>query len=655
MTTQELSTSLDLQAFVEAGAIAELDLHLARTLARLGGETDARVLLAVALASRAPGRAHICTDLTRLNQQEATEPALPWPPLPAWQTALAGSPLVSDGNRAGLPRPMVLDGTRVYLQRYWRYQERLLAALQQRAAQTCADIDRALLRDGIQRLFPQEQQATGQVPRQVVGALMAVLRRLTVISGGPGTGKTTTVKRILALLLEQDDAARSHSEHARPPLRIGLAAPTGKAASRMVEALSEGLERLDTAQSVKDRMPREASTLHKLLGYQRRSPSRFRHDANNPLAVDVLVVDEASMVDFAMMTRLVEAVPAHARLVLLGDRDQLASVEAGAVLADICGEGGALRLSALFARELADLLGQTVAHDGGPDLAAGIGDCMVQLDHFYRFGAQSGIGTAARTVIGLLDGDLPPGTRAVEERRADRVLALLGGKTEPAFPDVDWALPTPDGLGEAIRPAIVTHYGHIVAAAQAGQPAEALQRLGELGVLCAHRSGPLGVAGVNVQVESWLAEAGHIPPRPQRQAWYAGQPLLVTENDYALGLMNGEVGVVARDPDAELALRAFFSDGRGGIRAVPLARLPQHVTNFAMTIHKSQGSQYRHVIVVLPARPSPIVTRELLYTGLTRASDHATVVGPAEVIRVAVATRVQRASGLGEKLWGMGE
>lgn len=645
-------TTLDLQAFVDAGAIAALDLHLAKTLARLGGESDARVLLAVALASRAPGRAHICTDLVRLANQEMAEPPLPWPTLQGWQAVLAASPLVSQGSQSGSPRPVVLDGTRLYLQRYWRYQERLLAALQQRAAQTCPDVDRQLLRAGIQRLFPQEQLPAGKVSRQTVGALMAVLRRLTVISGGPGTGKTTTVKRILALLLEQDDAARRASPRPRPPLRIALAAPTGKAASRMVEALAEGLDELDTAQSVKDRMPREASTLHKLLGYQRRSPSRFRHDAKNPLPIDVLVVDEASMVDFAMMTRLVEAVPPHARLVLLGDRDQLASVEAGAVLADICGEGGALRLSAPFARELEDLLGRDVPHDGAADLAPGICDCMVQLDHFYRFGAESGIGTTARTVIGMLDGNLPSGPRPVEERRADRVLALLGGKTEPAFPDVDCALPTADGLGEAMRAAIVTHYGHIVAEAQAGRPAQALQRLGELCVLCAHRSGPLGVAGVNAQVESWLADAGHIPARAQRQAWYAGQPLLVTENDYAIDLMNGEVGVVARDPDADLRLRAFFADGRGDIRAIPLARLPQHVTNFAMTIHKSQGSQYRHAIVVLPARASPIVTRELLYTGLTRASHRATVIGPAEVIRVAVATRVQRASGLGEKLWG---
>jgi exodeoxyribonuclease V alpha subunit len=180
-----------------------------------------------------------------------------------------------------------------------------------------------------------------------------------------------------------------------------------------------------------------------------------------------------------------------------------------------------------------------------------------------------------------------------------------------------------------------------------------MERLGDLCVLCAHRSGPLGVAGVNAQVEAWLSEGESpvIPKRADRLGWYAGQPLLVTENDHAAGLMNGEVGVVAREPEPGGALRAYFSDGRGGLRKLPLARLPQHVTHFAMTIHKSQGSQYRHAIVVLPQQPSPIVTRELLYTGLTRASAQATVIGPVEVIRAAVATRVQRASGLGEKLW----
>lgn len=647
--------SLDLRDFLASGAIAELDVHLARTLGRLGAEADPRVLLAVALASRAPGRAHICTDLAQLEAQEKGATEATWPQLDEWLQVLRCSPLVGTGEPDEAPRPLILDGTRLYLQRYWAYQQRLLAALQRRATAPGVAVDRALLRQGLGRLFPEQQRSAGGPPRQAIGALMAVLRRLTVISGGPGTGKTTTVKGILALLLEQDQAARAAGSD-RPPLRIALAAPTGKAAARMVEALTQGLDALPTTPEVRERMPREASTLHKLLGFQRRSPSRFRHDARNPLPVDVLVVDEASMVDFAMMTRLVEAVPETARLVLLGDRDQLASVEAGAVLADICGEGGALRLSQAFAHELEDILGRPIAHEGRHGLPAGIWDCMVQLDHFYRFGADTGIGTAARTVIGMLDRDLEPGPRPVADRRAERVLALLGRRTQPRFEDVHHAVPEDGTLTGAVRQAILQHYAGIVRAASEGRPAEALERLGDLCVLCAHRVGPLGVAGVNAQVEDWLAagEPGVIPKRSERQGWYAGQPLLVTENDYGAGLMNGEVGVVAREPGPDGALRAWFGDGRGGVRPVPLARLPQHVTNFAMTIHKSQGSQYRHAIVVLPQRPSPIVTRELLYTGLTRASAQATIIGPPEVIRAAVATRVQRASGLGDKLWSMG-
>ena len=692
-----VSTHTGLAPWLAAGIVGTLDVQVAHTLARLaygsirnqdenrhvgpGIAGDDPVLLGVALACRAPGQDHICVDLAHLVQTPPQGQPLPdalpplaWPPLADWLQALRASPLVAvdppqTGPETDAPRPVVLDGNRLYLRRYWQYQQRLCAALLQRATTTRPDVDRAVLAEGVARLFPAAKRPPGAVgqaiDRQAVGAVMAVLRGLTVITGGPGTGKTTTIQRILALLIEQH-AARTRGQAARPPLRIALAAPTGKAANRMVEALGQRLDELDVAPEVRAQLPTEASTLHRLLGTQRRSPSRFRHDALNPLPFDVVVVDEASMVDFALMTKLVEAVPPHARLLLLGDRNQLASVAAGAVLADICADdatpaagAGPLRFSAAFAADLADILGEPVADAGAADLGPGIWDCMVQLTWFYRFGSDSGIGTVARTVIGMADEPDRPATAAT---RSERVVQLLSGQTAHPFNDIHLHTCRGDTLDGQVRRDIRNHFATVIQAARDGQPRLALDRIGDMGVLCAHRNGRFGVAEVNAQIESWLAEGDSplVPPGKDRKTWYAGQPILVRENDYGVGLMNGDVGVIAHDAQAsqptegQPPLRAFFADGPMGVRSLPLTRLPACATNYAMTIHKSQGSQYQHVFVVLPAKPSPIVTRELVYTGLTRASLRVTVVAPVEVLRHAVATRVTRASGLAEKLWRHG-
>jgi exodeoxyribonuclease V alpha subunit len=666
-------TAFALQDFQTAGAVGPLDAQVARALARIGGETDPLVLLGAALACRAPQRGHICADLTEIvagpvvdrddddveHVEAPTDPApLAWPELQEWLVALQQSPLVhvADGTapqQDAPPRPLVLDGHRLFLRRYARYQDRLLQALLHRATAEVPGIDTDLLRQGLHRLFPAHPDLAGRLDRQRVAAAMAVLRRLTVVSGGPGTGKTSTVKKILALLLEQDEQART-LDPTRPQLRIALAAPTGKAATRLRESLVEDLDTLETTPQVQRQLTDlQAYTLHKLLGFQRRTPWQFKHHAGLPLPHDVVVVDEASMVDFALMTKLVEAVPTHARLVLLGDRDQLASVEAGAVLADLCGDDRDLHLSAGFAAQLGGLVGVAV-----PAAAAfsGLGDCLVHLDHFYRFGRDSGIGTAARTLVGALDGELGGDTaQPIERRRADRILDLFGAGTPPGRADLTWLQPQEDRMPPAILATVVTHYQQVRELALAGRVPEALAALRGLCVLCAHRQGELGVQGVNQRVEAALldrapAGGGGHGRAPAVRAPYAGRPILVRENDYTMGLMNGDLGIVAHDPGRDGELRAFFPDGDGTVRSLPLVRLPAHDTNFAMTIHKSQGSQVDHAVVVLPSSASAILTRELLYTGLTRAQRHVTVVATAQAVRRAAAARVQRASGLAEKL-----
>jgi exodeoxyribonuclease V alpha subunit len=475
---------------------------------------------------------------------------------------------------------------------------------------------------------------------QLVAAAVAALRGLTVITGGPGTGKTTTVIRLLALLVDQ--ALREEKE-----LRIALAAPTGKAAARMAESVRLGkahevMRRLrdDTL----ERIPETASTLHRLLGYQTREPTQFRHHAGNLLPLDVLVVDEASMIPLSLMAKLVAAVPRRARLVLIGDRDQLASVEAGAVLGDICpaaggggGGGGGVKFTSGFAARLAELGAPLpdglVAPAAGPAPPA-LSDCIVHLTRGYRFDAQGGIGRLAAEV---------------KAGRHGKALALLreaggagSGGGQLALVDSD----DPAQLRGALERVVLDAYEPV----PPGAPeAAALESLGRLCVLCAHRRGPLGSARLNLDIERWLTAAGKIDARGE---WYAGRPVIVTENDYQVGLFNGDIGVTLPSKGSPDGFRVVFPCADSpGFRAFSPGRLPPHETVFAMTVHKSQGSEFDRVVLVLPPRASRILTRELFYTGLTRAREHLTVVGPARVIRDGIEERIRRASGLGEILW----
>jgi exodeoxyribonuclease V alpha subunit len=620
------SASGALRAFNQAGVLAAADVHVALRLARLAGEHDEPTLLAAALAVRAPRLGSVCVNLATIGATAATDldqpvdlQALPWPEPEAWIGSLASSPLVAAGEEGGQDRPLRLVGATLYLDRYWR-DERAVAADLLARNEAADDVDEDVLADGLARLFDGEEPDL-----QRLAAATSALRRLAVVGGGPGTGKTTTVTRILALLDEQAAAADA------PPPLVALAAPTGKAAARLEEAAHEEAARLPLSEQERTRLLElRASTIHRLLGWRPGNTNRFRHDHRNQLPHDVVVVDETSMVSLSITARLLEAVRRDARLVLVGDPRQLASVEAGAVLGDLVGPAADTLLMREAARaRLARVAGQSVPATE-PPAGVEIGDGIVVLRRVHRFaGAIADLAEAVR------GGD------------ADATLAVLSaGHGDVRWLDVDIAAPDAREALRPVRETAVAAGRRIVEAARAGDAAAAIAALGAFRILCAHRRGPYGVATWNTVIESWLA---HELDRFAEDAWYIGRPLLVTENDYSLRLYNGDTGViVARDHGRKTAV----FERQGGLVEISPTRLDAVDTVHALTIHKSQGSQVDAVVVLLPDPNSRILTRELLYTAVTRARHSVILCGTEESIRAALERPVAHASGLAARLWG---
>jgi exodeoxyribonuclease V alpha subunit len=577
-----------LREFNEAGLLTPADVHVATRLTELANEADDWVALATALAVRGPRLGHVYVDIATVRDTatvDTEEPvdltALPWPPADAWVERLAQSSLVAVGEDGDPDRPLRLVGTALYLDRYWREERQVAIDLLTVRDGPPVDVDDALLTDGLTRLFQGDEPDN----RQRVAAETAVRSRFAVVAGGPGTGKTTTVARILALHFEQSTD---------PPL-VALAAPTGKASARLTEAVHEEAAKLDISEDTRTRLlALDASTLHRLLGWRPGTHSRFRHDRTNRLPHDVVIVDETSMVSLSLMARLVESVRADARLILVGDPGQLTSIEAGAVLGDIVGPA----------------IDEVDTKNG-----------IVVLDRVHRFG-----GAISRVAEAIRHGD------------ADATIEALADVTwipiDPAVPDAQSQLgPVHDGAIECFRA--------VTDAAQAGEAAEAIEALSTFRVLCAHRRGPHGVTGWTSRIETWLAH--ELDGFGTEGDWYTGRPLLVTENDYGLGLYNGDTGVVVASRDGHLT--AAF-ERRGEIAAFSPTRLAAVDTVYAMTVHKSQGSQFDTAAVILPDPTSPILTRELLYTAVTRARRRLILVGTEEAVRDAVARPVARASGL---------
>jgi len=515
--------------------------------------------------------------------------------------------------------PLILDQQdRVYLHRYFDYECRLARCLAERGNFADATISpevTALLHD----LFPENTLAPGP-DWQKLAAGMALLGNLSIISGGPGTGKTTTVVNLLACLLAHN-----------PDCRIALAAPTGKAAARMIEAIRLRAAHLPAA--LQARLPTESFTLHRLLGVTPEA-GEFRHHAENRLPIDALVVDEASMLDLALATKLFEAVPRSARIILLGDKDQLAAVESGAVFSELSADPG---LSLPRRAQLAELFATPLAAIQAPKPSAisGLSDCVIWLTQNFRFASDSGIGQLAAEINA---GD------------ASAAINRLRAGADPLLNWIDDAARMPSELAMA---EIYAGYADYLAVVRDGVgnnvPAEAFHAFGRFRCLCAVREGPRGVVAINRMVEAWFRNPlAHRFDLDEGSPWYPGRPVMVLRNDYVLKLFNGDIGIVL--PDAQGTLMVWFPDPTDGYRAIALVRLPEHETAFAMTVHKSQGSEFDAVMVLLPVEPNRVLTRELIYTAVTRARTCMTLVSSANVLEHAIKATTPRHSGLAARL-----
>ena len=562
------------------GSLRAVDFHFGRLLGRYALVDARAVSVAAALVSRAVGAGHTALDLAALGGAQ-DDFSLP--------QAIDGAALCACLRRetvvcSEVPNetqtPLLIDGDRLYLQRYWRYEQQLSKRVSTLIGDH-SELDEQS-REALDALFPRSEAGPD---RQKLAVAIALTRSMSIITGGPGTGKTTTVARLLTLLA------------GRQPLQLGLAAPTGKAAARLSESLWQQLGLLQQQGMLSDvvrrQIPEQAMTLHRLLG-ARPGQSKYRYRADNPLPLDVLVVDEASMIDLSLMHALFDALPAHCRLILLGDRDQLCAVEAGNVFGELCCDAG--RISAARALELRQWLGEDLEPD---PKATPLSDAIGVLTHSYRFAASGGIGQLAEAV-----------------NRGD--IVKVRSCLAEAGDELDTLTYAEDDMKKAIGEAARAYAPYLLALQQGAPDDDVLGLRARFQLLCALREGPQGVSGINQAIESELSRQGLI--RVGR-AHYPGRPVLVTRNDNALKLYNGDLGVLLPDDDDKLW--ACFVQPTGTVLRVAATRLPEHDTAFAMTVHKSQGSEFDHVMLLIPgpgsAARAGLIRRELLYTGITRA------------------------------------
>ena len=682
-----------LTTLLASDAFSPLDRHFADLIRRLSGSDQPALTLAAALVSRRLADGHPCLSLDEVAGQSLVQSSaapVVCPPRAEWEATLLASPVA---GRPGKTRPLILDTAgRLYLHRYWTYEQTVAEQIRRRVVgqasrlsptssqklgapasgpaycelpdgssraggrrsglsapakgpsptdagdrrDACPTLDAESLRSCLDRLFPAD--ASGQPSGQKVAAFMAARQRFCVITGGPGTGKTWTVARLLALLLEQPGAAN---------LRVRLAAPTGKAVARLQESLASALAGLDCPDAVKTRLQAKdlTTTLHRLLGTIPNSV-KFRHNADHPLPVDVLVVDETSMVSLPLMARLLAALPPAARLILVGDKDQLSPVDPGNVLGDLCQAAAINGFSETFRADYERCGGEALPVATEAGTSGTLLDCVVQLGKNYRSGE-----TAALHAV----------SAAVNAGDATRAGDLLREFTA-ASGAVAWQpLPAPGQLEDALRTTVISHYGPVLQAASA---TEALRALGRFRILCAVREGPYGTIAVNRLVEQILGEEGFTTPEAIQRGSYAGKPLMVTANHYLLKLYNGDTGVVGQPPPAAAvpatalvvatngggSSLVHFPEETGGLRAIARERLPEHETAYALTIHKSQGSEFEQVLLILPDATSPVLTRALLYTGLTRAKKVVRLLASEASLRAAIESPAPRRSGLSDAL-----
>ncbi|KFZ37287.1 hypothetical protein HR45_11490 [Shewanella mangrovi] len=648
----------------QQGAITALDRHFALQLCQLSAETEPMLLLLLTLLSKQLSSQHSCLPLAHieLNNPLALRDELHIQPDDSaneplfcrivseaqtdtqicaqlsdilQQSSLVWQPQANETDDA-LNRPLVLQQQRLYLRRYWRYEQlvasKLLSLAQDSAIATQLDQQPRFLQQVSELLNGLFASSDDEIDWQKVAAATTLSRNLSIITGGPGTGKTTTVTKVLLLLL-----------YLQPQLTLRLVAPTGKAAARLSESIKGSKARLQSElngvlqplQQSLALIPEEAATIHRLLGVIP-DDSRFRHNSSNPLLLDLLIVDEASMVDLPLMAKLLDALPENARLILLGDQDQLASVEAGAVLADIChGLHDGERWQMQYSHQQAERLSQLCR----TQLAAGsyqgtLGDSLCMLRHSHRFKGDAGIGMLASAVN---QGNVSAAKQIWRQQYAE--LAWFEQQAEM------------NAERQLLDHCVAMYRPYLALVQQQAEPQQVLQTFNQFRVLCAMRAGEYGVDGLNLAIIRRLAQAELLAPR---QEFYSGRPIIIRSNDYNLGLFNGDIGILLPDASSQ-RLMAWFERADGSMMQVLPARLPSHDTCFAMTVHKSQGSEFNAVTMVLPPQPRgaqvQLLCRELLYTGITRAKKHFSCSGRDAVFSLAVKQLTLRASGLASRLW----
>ncbi|NDU86286.1 MAG: exodeoxyribonuclease V subunit alpha [Ferrovum sp.] len=635
MTPQHLLEIL--HYWSETGLIRALDYALARWIYTHDPKADWRVLLAAALLSHLESLGHTCLEVNQIafndpteSLQASTTPVSPPPPhlVPIWLNALKHCVLV--GTPSTLTPPLVLQGSRLYLRRYWHFETMVAQELRLRTESTAPMTpDADLAHHWINQLFPATVRSPVTPDWQKVACVLALKGRFTVITGGPGTGKTHTAARLLTLLLALTPHART--------MRIALAAPTGKAAARLNQAIFSALHELTPRlEKVLDLSPliahlSPACTLHSLLG-ARFGTRQWRHHGANPVALDLLIVDEASMIHLEMMATLLQAIPPHCRLILMGDKDQLSSVEAGAVLGDLCelAEQGNYRPETLSA--IQHLSGVELPPEFMNPQGSNLSQHLVMLRHSHRFGSAIGQLACAvnagdeATVLNCLHQGESTGVRWIPRGEPSLFahLALDSKQTNyfAFFQCIQSRPKEPDQQESWIRKVITT--------------------FDRFRFLCAVHDGPWGVNTLNQMVEQQLTAFEWIKSQGE---WYEGRPVLVTQNDHELGIFNGDIGITLRVVPEKSPLRVFFVTNEG-IRSVSISRLNQVATAFAMTVHKSQGSEFEHTCLILPGNHTN-VTRELIYTGITRARAALTLITDSpQTLTQGIARRVQRSSGL---------
>lgn len=621
-----------------------LDLHFAQMLV---DDNNPMLLFTFAYLSSQTGAGHVCLPLSIIKGTQLFEGRQPELAQAIWQkmgapsendlkTVLLNSDCVSQGkDKAVSPIMLDVENGLLYLQRMWGYEEQVAQFFRQE--QPLINLDKQAIIEILAKLFPTVENS--ETNWQKIAASVAITRSISIISGGPGTGKTTTVAKILAAFVMLT------AQH--KPI-IQLAAPTGKAAARLTESLGKALAQLDLSDEERKWMPEQAQTIHRLLGAQPESQQvRYHHE--NRLQLDILVVDEASMVDLPMMARLIDALPEKCHVIFLGDKDQLASVEAGAVLGDICrfaDDGFSLprfeQINQLTQGELTKSILPIVISEKPISV---VSDSLCLLRKSYRFGSNSGIGQLAL---------------AVNQGNTQSALALLK-KAQVSSQQTTNTLALPDQDVRFIElnddesymqmlqdtAAAYRHYLLLVAAGEV--PEIILEAFNQYRLLCALREGPFGVTGLNERIEMLLHRQRLIRrPINNYQRAYSGRPIMIQRNDSTLGLFNGDIGIMLNNDEGEM--KAFFQLPDGTLKAIQPSRLPQHETAYVMTVHKSQGSEFSHTALVLPSQFSPIISRELLYTALTRAKNKLSLYASPSIVKKAIQTRIQRRSGLVEKL-----